>query len=70
MNSTKPTCQMTMSDNGKNPLGVEKFWECGKPAKATIESNLRGKIFVCGLHARAHDRMVDRYKHFEKSKPL
>jgi hypothetical protein len=46
-----PVCQMTMSDNARFN-GLENFWECGRPAKFTIIDYLRGKMFLCGLHAR------------------
>lgn len=59
------TCQMTMSDGGRGPTGVEKFWACGKPAKAWIpdvynRSGWNGRQYLCGVHARAHDRIAER----------
>lgn len=58
------TCQMTMSDDGRTN-GIAKYWECGKPAKAWIEDEynrigFNGKQYLCGLHARAHDRIAKR----------
>lgn len=65
-----PTCQMTMSDNGRSPTGLENYWKCGKPAKATIKNRPGpGTKFVCGVHARAHDKIAARCG-FELSKPL
>jgi len=29
------------------------YFECGKPAKFILSESIRGKIKVCGLHARA-----------------
>lgn len=39
-------CQITMGEWGN-------YFECGKPAKFTVNDSLRGVICVCGLHARA-----------------
>jgi hypothetical protein len=56
MSDEQPKCQMTMSDQGRNAVnGCENFWECEKPAKFTMISNLRGTLHVCGLHAH-HER--------------
>jgi hypothetical protein len=41
-------CQMTMGPDET----FNTYWECGKPAKATYEDNLRGCRRVCGLHLR------------------
>jgi hypothetical protein len=63
------TCEMTMSDNGRSS-GQEHFWKCGKPAKATIKNRPGpGTKFVCGLHARSHDKVAKRFN-LELSKPL
>jgi len=63
------TCEMTLSDNGE-VTGVENYWKCGKPAKATIKRwPGKGRMFVCGLHARAHDKKATRHG-LELSKPL
>jgi len=64
------TCEITMSDNGRGPTGIETYWKCGKPAKAVIFSKLHGKhLDLCGVHARAHDRVAERCGR-ELSKPL
>lgn len=53
-----------MSDDGKK-TGWENFWLCGKPAKAWIpdqynRSGWNGRQYLCGVHARAHDRIAKR----------
>jgi hypothetical protein len=65
-------CEMTVSDNGKKTVdGHSHYWVCGKPARATIKNRPRsGRKYVCGIHAKANDRLADKYKHIEKSKPL
>lgn len=66
--SPTPTCQMTVSDHGSFN-GVENYWTCGKPAKFTIVDSMRGKLFVCGVHARTHDITAKRYGR-EPAKPI
>jgi hypothetical protein len=66
------TCEMTMSDNGNSPTGNENYWKCGRPAKAIVIrwGLLDGKtMFVCGIHARAHDKIAKKYG-FKLSEPL
>lgn len=66
----KPTCEMTMSDNGKSPTGIEHYWKCGKPAKAVIRNRPGpGTKYVCGIHTRAHDKAAKRLG-FKPSKPI
>lgn len=63
------TCEMTVGDGGKL-TGVENYWKCGKPAKAIIKNRPGpGTKFVCGLHARAHDKVAVKYG-FEISKKI
>lgn len=63
------TCEMTCSDGGK-VTGHENYYKCGKPAKAIIKKRPGpGTKFVCGIHARAHDKIAAKHG-FEPSKPL
>lgn len=60
--SDKKTCQQSM---GHTLYGMQTF-ECGKPAKAYIKDSFRrigwgGKKYLCGVHARAHDRVAIKY---------
>lgn len=66
------TCEITVSDGGKNNTdGHEHYWKCGRPAKATIKKRPGlGTHYVCGIHAKANDRLAAKYKWIEKSKPL
>ncbi len=55
-------CQMTMSDDSG---WRTTSWLCDKPAKAWIPDTLGrsgwgGRQLLCGLHARAHDRVASR----------
>jgi hypothetical protein len=54
---------MTMSDDGHSPTGIAHYWKCGRPAKATIiKFPGKGKMFVCGIHAKAHDKTALKLK--------
>ncbi len=58
------TCQMTMGDDGRIN-GIEIYWKCGRPAKRWIPDQYNrvgynGRMLLCGLHARAHDRVAVR----------
>lgn len=60
---TKHKCQMTMDTKGGYDTN---YFECGKPAKAWINDCFKrvgwgGKQYLCGIHARAHDRIAVRY---------
>lgn len=73
MNDETPVCEMTMSDEGR-VNGVEHYWQCKKPAKAVIEKRPRSAngaatMLVCGVHARAHDKIAKRYG-FKLSEPI
>jgi len=61
---------MTMSDDGKNPLGVAYYWKCGKPAKFVIQRRPQDrKLDVCGLHA-ASERKIAKRLGFSEPTPI
>jgi len=59
--TNKTKCQMTVGDNGQFD-GVERYWECGRPAKFRMKDRLRGEIVICAMHANAYNRTAKRYK--------
>ena len=60
MSKEAKTCQMTMSDNGKGPTGIENFWACEAPAVAWIVDTLKrtgwgGRQYLCRRHRRLYN---------------
>jgi hypothetical protein len=61
--SAKRECQALIYDGTTG----DDYYECKRPAKAWIKDDLKrsgwgGRQYLCGIHARAHDRIASRVK--------
>jgi hypothetical protein len=56
-------CQALIYDGTVN----DDYFQCRRPAKAWIKDSLKrsgwgGRQYLCGIHARAHDKVAARTK--------